>query len=233
MPPVGIHRAERGDVLQHHVRRQRSRRDAIGRHRRADAEQADDAARRDRLQRLPDQAGHAGAFHHDVQLQAQVGDRPRVIRRAQLPDQGRFRPRRHPVQDVDVGSVLHPDQGSQQPDGPGSHHQDCGRIPEGPPADGGDMLPRLGRHGGGLQQHPQRAQALIHPHRVVRLDPPALRHEPVDLLDAAFGVAAVGTHVPLADRAVRAGHRIGPADDPHHVLTDRKAARARVDHPAE
>ena len=35
----------------------------------------------------------------------------------------------------------------------------------------------------------------------------------VALLDAALGVLAVAAHVPLADGAVGARHRVGPADD--------------------
>jgi hypothetical protein len=107
------------------------------------------------------------------------------------------------------------------------------RIPERAAADGGDVFPRLGDDGGRLQQHAQGPEVGVHPHRVVRLDPPALGHEPVGLLDAPLGVTAVGAHVPLAHGAVRARCRIGTADDPHYVLTDGEATRTGVDHPAE
>ena len=57
--------------------------------------------------------------------------------------------------------------------------------------------------------------------------------KPCDLLDAALGVAAVGAHVPLAHRAVRARHRVGPAHDAHDVLADRQPGGPGVDHPPQ
>ena len=72
----------------------------------------------------------------------------------------------------------------------------------------------------GSSSTPEHAEALVDPHRVLGLDPPPIGHEPVKLLDSALGVAAVGAHVPLADRAVRAWHRIRSAHDPDHVIAD-------------
>jgi hypothetical protein len=95
------------------------------------------------------------------------------------------------------------------------------------------VLPGLGHHRGRLQEHPEHPQVLVDPDRVVGFDAPALGHEPIDLLDAPLGVTAVGAHVPLADGAVRAGRRVGSADDPHHVFTDAKAAGTGVKHPTE
>ena len=69
---------------------------------------------------------------------------------------------------------------------------------------------------------------------VLRLDPPALGHVAVDLLDPALGVLAVAAHVPLADGAVGAGDRVRAADDPHHqVALLQGARRARVEDAAE
>jgi len=59
-------------------------------------------------------------------------------------------------------------------------------------------------------------------------------HETVDLLYAALRVLAVAAHVPLANRAVRAGDGIGTADDAHHqIALVKPACWARVYHPAE
>ena len=78
------------------------------------------------------------------------------------------------------------------------------------------------------------AQRGIHLGEVTRLDPPALGHEPVDLLDAALGVLPVAAHVPFADRAVRARHRVGAPDDPDDQVTGLHAAVGpRVDDPAQ
>ena len=58
--------------------------------------------------------------------------------------------------------------------------------------------------------------------------------KPSICLDAALGVLAVPAHVPLAHRAVGAGHGVGTADDADdEVALLQRAARARVDHPAE
>jgi hypothetical protein len=71
-------------------------------------------------------------------------------------------------------------------------------------------------------------------HGVLGLDPPTLGHESVDLLDAALGVLAVAAHVPFAYRATGAGHGVGAADDAdHEIALPKRAARARVDHPAQ
>ena len=56
----------------------------------------------------------------------------------------------------------------------------------------------------------------------------------MDLLDAALGVLAVAAHVPLADRAVRARHGVGPADDPDdEVARLQPSGGTRVDDATE
>ena len=80
----------------------------------------------------------------------------------------------------------------------------------------------------------EEAERRVDLREVARLDPPALGHEPVDLLDAALGVLPVAAHVPLADRAVGARHRVGAADDPDDQVAGLQAAvRPRVDDPAQ
>ena len=71
-------------------------------------------------------------------------------------------------------------------------------------------------------------------HGELRLDPVALRAVAVPLLDPPLGVLPVPAHVPLADRAVRAGDRVGPPDDPDDEVARLQAGIARgLDHPAE
>jgi len=107
-------------------------------------------------------------------------------------------------------------------------------LPERPGSHGRDLLPGLGHHGGWLEQHAQDAERGVDLGVVARLYPPALGHEPVDLLDAAFGVLPVAAHVPLADRAVGAGHRVRAPDDPDdQVAALQPAVRADVHHPTE
>jgi hypothetical protein len=49
------------------------------------------------------------------------------------------------------------------------------------------------------------------------------------LFDAAFGVLAVAAHVPLSNGAVRAGNRIGAADNAHHQIARlQSAGRSRI-----
>ena len=97
-----------------------------------------------------------------------------------------------------------------------------------------DLLPGLRDDGRGFQQHAEQAERRVDLHRVLGLDPPALRHEAVDLLDAALGVLAVAAHVPFADRAVRARHRVGTPDDADdQVALAERAGRTRVDDAAE
>ena len=125
-------------------------------------------------------------------------------------------------------------QGREQADRPGASHQHRPRLPERALADGLHLFPRLGHDGGGLEQHAQQPERAVHLHRVFGLDPPALGHETVDLLDAALGVLAIPAHVPLADRAVGAGHGIRAPDDARdEVAFLESAARARVQHAAK
>jgi hypothetical protein len=92
------------------------------------------------------------------------------------------------------------------------------RLPERPLADERHLLPRLGHDRGGLEQHAEQPEPRVHLDCVLGLDPPALGHEAVDLLDAALGVLAVPAHVPLAHRAVRTGNRVRAADDAHYEI---------------
>ena len=111
--------------------------------------------------------------------------------------------------DPAVATILHADQGCQQPDWPGTDDQHAARLPERPSADRRDVLPRLRENHHRLEQNPEEAEALVHPHRILGFDSPALGHEPVHLLDASLGVTAVGAHVPFPHRAVRTGHGSG------------------------
>src|SRR6186713_1867180 len=107
-------------------------------------------------------------------------------------------------------------------------------LPQGPLADRLDLFPGLRDNGRGFQQHAKQAKRRVDLHRVLGLDPPALRHEAVDFLDAALRILAVAAHVPFTNRAVRARHRVGPPDDADdQVALAERAGRARVDDAAE
>ena len=97
-------------------------------------------------------------------------------------------------------------------------------------ADPPDLLPRLGDHRRRFEQHAEQARGprstFIAYSGSIRQ---RSRHEAVDLLDAALGVAAVAAHVPFADRAGWAGHRVGAPDDADdQVAGGERAGRARV-----
>ena len=85
----------------------------------------------------------------------------------------------------------------------------------------------------GSNSTPRTPRLAVDPDDVLGLDPPPLGHEAVRLLDAALGVAAVGAHVPLADRTVRARHRVRPSHDAHDMVSHRQPGGPRVEHPAE
>jgi hypothetical protein len=114
--------------------------------------------------------------------------------------------------------VLLADERRKQTDRSGTGHQHGVRLPEGTLPDRADLLPRFGDDCGGFEQHAQEAERAVDFHRVLRLDPPALGHEAVDLLDAALGVLAVAAHVPLPHRTVGAGDGVGAPDDAHHEI---------------
>ena len=66
------------------------------------------------------------------------------------------------------------------------------------------------------------------------LDPPSLRHEAVELLDAPLGVLPVAAHVPLTHRAVAARHRVRAPDDAHDEVPGlQPGCRPRVEDPAQ
>jgi len=124
---------------------------------------------------------------------------------------------------MDVEAVVHPDQRREQPDRAGAGDQRGPRLPERPRAHRPDLLPGLGHHGGRLEQHPEDPQRGVELGVETRLDPPPLRHEAVDLLDAPLGVEPVAAHVPLTRRAVGARHRVRPPDDADHQVPGRQA----------
>ena len=101
-------------------------------------------------------------------------------------------------------------------------------------ADALGVIPRLGQNAGGLDQHPQDAKRGRNPDREFRFEPETFGAEAMPLLDAALGIAAVTAHVPFADGAGRARHRIGSAHDADHEVSGRHAASrwCRLD-PAE
>ena len=142
-----------------------------------------------------------------------LGTRANMIRRSKGTNQLGLRPRFERGRAHGPRGHAAADQRSQQTNRPGARDQDDARLPKGPLSDRRDLLPGLGDDRRRLQQHSKKAERVVDPHRILGLDAPALRHEAVDLLDAAFSVLAVAAHVPLANRAVRARHGVGTPDD--------------------
>ena len=108
-----------------------------------------------------------------------VLDPARVVRGAQRVHEVGLGARRHLVEDVDVEPPLHPDQGGQQADGAGPGDDDGLGVPVGAAPDAVDLLPGLGHHAGGLQEHPERPEAGIDLDGEVGMDAVALRAVPV------------------------------------------------------
>ena len=157
-----------------------------------------------------------------------------VVGRSQGAHEVGLGPRFDPVEDMDVQPALLADKRREKTDRARAGHEHGLRLPEGPVADRDDLLPRLGDDGRRLEQHAQESER----RSTFMAYSGSIRQrsdmKPSICLDAALGVLAVPAHVPLAHRAVGAGHGVGAADDAdHQVAFLQPAARARVDHPAE
>src|SRR5207248_1184266 len=101
-----------------------------------------------------------------------------------------------------VEVALHPHQGGEEPDGTRAGNEQYLWLPRARPmSDALDVIPGLREDAGGLQQHAENAQFRIDLDGELRLDAEAFGAVAVPLLDAAFGVAPVAAHVPLADGA--------------------------------
>jgi hypothetical protein len=84
-----------------------------------------------------------------------------------------------------------------------------------------------------LHEHPEKPQVRRDLDEKPRVAPEPLAAEPIDLLDAAFGVLPVPAHVPLADRTVRARHRVRVTDGHSDEVSRRKPGLCRcLKHPA-
>ena len=191
----------------------------------ADAEQAHDAARRRAAENPGDERRRAGAFDDDVGRKlVDVVDRAGEIKRAEVADELRLRPIRRAVEHIDLVVALLPHQRREQADRAGAGHQHPPRLPGvEAPADALDVIPGLGDDARRLQQHAELAERRIDLDGVARLDAKPLGAEAVQALDAALGVAAVAAHVPFADGAGRAGHRVGPPHDADDAVADGEA----------
>jgi hypothetical protein len=125
-------------------------------------------------------------------------------------------------------------QGGEKPDRPGAGNEYPLRCPRRPAADLLDMVPGLGQHGGGLEQHAEDPEGGIHRDQVLRVDAVALGRITVTAPDAPLGVLAVQAHIPVPRRARRAGDRITPADDADHEVPGAESGpRGCLGHPAQ
>ena len=234
VPPVGVDRAHEHVVLQDNLLGHVGRSEPAALAAAAHPGEAHDSACTNQAYRVDDHRTDPCALDDDIGCEAHVGGGPGVVGGAQVTYQLRLETLGDPVQDVDVEPLLDADQSCEQADRAGAGDQHPTGLPERASAHDADELPGLGHHGGRLHQHPEVAERGIHLGEVTRLDPPALGHEPVDLLDAALGVLPVAAHVPFADRAVRARHRVGAPDDPDDQVTRLQAGVGpRVHDPAQ
>src|SRR5580704_10974074 len=71
----------------------------------------------------------------------------------------------------------------------------------------------------GSSSTPRSPRDTVSPHRVLRLDSPVLRHEPINLFDTALSVLAVAAHVPFTYGAVWARNGVGTSDNADHQIT--------------
>src|SRR3974377_621888 len=158
----------------------------------------------------------------------------RLVTRPPVP-----RPRGEPTPpaarpDVHVQPALDAEHRGEETDRPRARHEDVLRLPERALADGRDLLPRFRDDRRRLRGHAGEPAGPVHLDPVLGLDPPALRHEAVDLLDAALGVLAVPAHVPLADRAVRTRDGIGASHDADdEIALLQRGGRAGIEDAAE
>ena len=156
-----------------------------------------------------------------------VVDRAGEIERAEIADELRLRPVLGAVEHIDLVVALLAHQRGEQADRAGAGHQQPPRLPGvESPADALDVIPGFGDDAGRLEQHGELAQRRIDLDGVARLDAKPLGAEAVQALDAALGVAAVAAHVPFADGAGRAGHRVGPPHDADDAVAGGEAAAA-------
>src|SRR5215813_15408857 len=89
------------------------------------------------------------------------------------------------------------------------------------------VIPCLGHDTRRLEQHAQQAQRWIKANSKFRLEAKSLGTEAVTLFDPMFGVAAIATHIPLADRAGWARNRIGVTHDADNEISRRKLRPVR------
>ncbi|KAF5048840.1 hypothetical protein DSECCO2_445860 [anaerobic digester metagenome] len=135
---------------------------------------------------------------------------------------------------MDIQSCQHADEGREKADGPRAGYECILRFPERTLADLPHHLPGFRDDRRRLKEDAEDPEIGVYFHRVLGFDPPPLGHEPVDLLDAAFSVEAVGAHIPLPDRTVRAGDRVGAPDDSHHQIPGfQPRPRSGIDDAAE
>src|SRR6187431_2639498 len=234
MPLVGVNASDDDVVLEHHRRGDVGGGLADSPATRADARKADHAAGGHNVERVGDDLADARALDDYVGLESDVCDATGVICRPQGTNQIGLGARFDAIENVNLEPVLLANQRCQQTDWSGAGDEHLAPLPQGTPADRLDLFPGLRDNGRGFQQHAKQAERRVDLHRVLGLDPPALRHEAVDFLDAALGVLAVAAHVPFTNRAVRARHRVGPPDDADdQVALAERAGRARVNDTAE
>ena len=229
MVAIGVHRTENDVIIQHHRAVDRADIEILRAAWRRNSEQANDAARRRAAEQRRDHRFRAGALHHHVGVGPfQCGIEAEIPLAAQRIDQLRLAPAPVAVEHVHLELAFGAHQRRQQPDRAGARYQQAARPPRfRSGADPLDVIPCFGQDAGRLEEHAQKSERGIDPHRELRLDAKAIRTIAVAFLDTTLGVKAVAAHVPFAGGAGTARNRIGAADDADDEVAGREAARAR------
>src|SRR5262249_26396714 len=228
VPPIGIDRPEYHVVVEHQGAVEAADIDVEHLSGLGDAGQADDSGRRRRAETCTDEGHSSGAFHQNVGSERFEARRVAVVDPAEIAHERLLRTTLVVIEHMHVEIALYSHEGRQKPDGTGAGDEQRLRLPgTRAMADALGVVPGLGEDAGGLQQYAENAQSRVDPDRKLRLEAEAFGAVAVPLLDPAFGVAAVATHVPLSSGASQARHRIGPAHDPDDEIAGRKPAPRR------
>jgi len=172
-----------------------------------DPGQADDRPGGRRGHRIEHELADAGGLddHVGPGLPAGLGDRRRVVRGAEPPDEVWLGTLLHPVQHVHLEAALHGEQGGQQAHGPRSRHQNRAVVAARALGDAIDLLPGLGHRARRLGEHAELAQRRVQAHGELWLERHPLGAVAVALLDPALGVPPVAAQAGLAGVAKPVG----------------------------
>src|SRR5688500_8641622 len=215
MRPICIHRPEYDVVLENHAAVDGAQIQIDGMTTGGHPGEADDARRCRARHRVSNHRRGAGALDDDVRFEAlEYRQVACMILPAQSADQLRLWSFLHAIEDVNVESTLTSHQRGEKPDRAGAGDEHGFRPPRvGTASDTLRMIPGLGDNTGRFDKHTERAERRSHRYGELRFQSEPLASKSVALLDAAFRVAAIATHVPFTGGAIAARYGIGAAHD--------------------